>query len=690
MDHRHVFDAMSAIGARWRALRSTLCRRPGPAATTTVAAGVPEGPRSEGVDVIVCVHNARERVERCLASVVRTIHERDRLIIVDDGSDEKTRAFLEDLASRHGARLIAHEVARGYPRAANAGLRASTAPWAILLNSDTEVTAGWVDRMWAHGRRDGAIGLVGPLSNSAAWQSVPYLNAGGDWLSSRLPDGLTVDELGEIVRRFEHASIPLPFLNGFCYMIRRAVIEQIGLLDEDGFGAGYGEEHDFSIRAAAAGWTSVVAGDVYVFHAGSQSYGHAARRSLVERGERALRAKHGPSVDIGRRVERCRTSVPMAGVRARLASTLTRRGLVETGRARWRGRRVALVHVAGTSGSESAAMRREARALERMGVPVTVLALDPAGARRVDADPAMTVRDFGSRRDLHAHLAAERYDAVVVTSFSPAGRLPDRADVPETALAYHVHRLEPWLPPQHDDADAREFREHAETGAFTLLARTALLAEDVRSYTGRTPVVVAPSVDLDRFYPRGRQRRQDTRSDGVVVVSAMLDPGTPWRSGAATLAALERVVRRLHGRVEIHLFGAIPEELGRAGLRPPRARHHGPLSAAGVAAVLNDSDIVLDLTAELAVDAPVLEAMACGCAVVIGDRGGGSVHAHHLHDAMIVDGRDPRTAADAVERLVGDAGLRSRLQRGAVARAFGYSAEAAAVGLMEALLPASR
>src|SRR5262249_12280783 len=58
---------------------------------------------------------------------------------------------------------------------------------------------------------------------------------------------------------------------GFCLLIRRAVLDQIGLLDER-FGIGCFEDDDFCLRAVRAGWKAVVARDAFVHHYGNRTF----------------------------------------------------------------------------------------------------------------------------------------------------------------------------------------------------------------------------------------------------------------------------------------------------------------------------------------------------------------------------------------------------------------------------------
>ena len=60
-------------------------------------------------------------------------------------------------------------------------------------------------------------------------------------------------------------------LVGFCLLIKREVIDAIGLLDEQ-FGIGYFEDDDYCLRAIAAGFRPVIAGDGFVHHFGSRTF----------------------------------------------------------------------------------------------------------------------------------------------------------------------------------------------------------------------------------------------------------------------------------------------------------------------------------------------------------------------------------------------------------------------------------
>ena len=74
--------------------------------------------------------------------------------------------------------------------------------------------------------------------------------------------------------------------------IKRAMLDAVGVLDADAFPFGYGEENDLCQRAERAGFRHVIAGDVFVAHARSASFGDARRAALGAQGMAVLRQRY--------------------------------------------------------------------------------------------------------------------------------------------------------------------------------------------------------------------------------------------------------------------------------------------------------------------------------------------------------------------------------------------------------------
>jgi GT2 family glycosyltransferase len=249
-------------------------------------------------DVIVCVHNALDVVKLCLESVAASREPaQHRIVIVNDGSDEPTSAWLGEFASSHtNTHLIRHQQARGYTKAANAGLRAMDADLAILLNSDTIVGGHWIQKMLDAAFSNPGVGIVGPLSSAASHQSIPdHRSTANQTAVNEMPDGYTVSDMNDWCERNTPADfVPrVPLVHGFCFGVSRDVVRAVGYFDETNFPFGYGEENDYCLRATNAGFGLVIATHTYVYHKKSQSYQDERRTVLMKNGNMKIRELHG-------------------------------------------------------------------------------------------------------------------------------------------------------------------------------------------------------------------------------------------------------------------------------------------------------------------------------------------------------------------------------------------------------------
>jgi GT2 family glycosyltransferase len=251
------------------------------------------GEKDLKVEIVVCVHNALEEVERCLQSIRTHTTFRYCLTIIDDASASYVSQFLNAFVAAHSCmRVIRNAENCGYTRSANRGLRESRSEWAVLLNSDTIVTAGWLEGLIECAVSGTRIAAVGPLSNAATFQSVPETRQlDGSFVVNELPTDVTPDDAAEIIRSASVRAFPrVPMLNGFCMLLSLSAIKELGYLDEVNFPIGYGEENDLCLRLVSAGYKLAIADHVYVYHGKSASFG-ASRKALIERSMNALQSK---------------------------------------------------------------------------------------------------------------------------------------------------------------------------------------------------------------------------------------------------------------------------------------------------------------------------------------------------------------------------------------------------------------
>jgi glycosyltransferase involved in cell wall biosynthesis/GT2 family glycosyltransferase len=242
------------------------------------------------VDVVVPVYGAAADLARCLRSVLaHSERGRHRLVVVLDGPQEAAvEEALAPLTGRGEDEVVAlrQPARRGFAAAVNRGIAASDRD-VVLLNSDTQVTAGWLDKLRRAAASVPEVGTVTPLSNHATICSLPRFLA-----ENTVPAGHDVDSFAALVERVAVPSYPrLPTGVGFCLLVRRRLLAAVGGLDEERFGLGYGEETDLCMRGTAAGFVHLLDDATYVWHRGQGSFG-GARAARVRRAERRMRRLH--------------------------------------------------------------------------------------------------------------------------------------------------------------------------------------------------------------------------------------------------------------------------------------------------------------------------------------------------------------------------------------------------------------
>lgn len=622
-------------------------------------------PEHPGVDVVVCVHDAPEDVRACLWSLMHSATRPFHLIVIDDGSGPETTAMLEVLAQAEPEiELIRNDGPdHGYCRAANIGLRASTGAHVVLLNSDTVVSAGWLERIVACAESDERIGVVGPLSNAATHQSVPAVTVDGRWAVNELPAWMTVDAMALLLAELSGQEQPrVPFVNGFCYSITREAIDRVGLFDEERFGSGYCEENDFSIRAREAGFSLALADDAYVFHAKSKSYTSEGRDEAAGRNYRLFLEKHGEErvrellseLDEIPELESLREAMTIA--------TGDEEATIDAFRAANPAPLEILFVLHGMpegSGGGVHSVYQETLGMRRLGVPARIAiaagtAIERARAAYPDADEVFV--PFADEGELARHAATA--DVVVATHFTTVAlvkRLRERND--SFLPAYYVQDYEPFFSEPGSSQLAEAVGSYTAIPGQLVFAKTHWLRNVVGELHGVDVAKVEPSLDTEVYSTSGREER----SGGPVRVAAMIRPRTPRRQPVLTLDALSDLVATHGSAVEVTTFGCPTESIEALGRKPP-GLHLGLLTREQVAELLRQSDIFLDASTYQAFGRTAIEAMACGCTAIVPQIGGAAQFVRHEENGLLVDTLDLGAVVEALSLLTDDEGLRQRLQ----------------------------
>lgn len=645
-------------------------------------------PHQASVDIIVCIHNALDDVKRCLTSLLGKTTPPYRLILVDDGSDEQTRAFLDDFLIGQPVHLIRHPQPLGYTLAANAGLRASSADFVVLLNSDTQVTDGWLDRMIVCASVANDVGLIGPLSNTASWQSAPEIFASdGDWAKNPLPVGYDLDQLASLIAISSAHTYPrVGFLNGFCLLVKRALIDDIGLLDEATFGAGFGEENDYCLRAAAAGWSLAVADDTYIYHAQSKSYSHERRQLLASQADKRLRQKHADQA-IMLRLSYTRDHPALSAARAAVSNAPARAIARAHLQARHAGRRMLFILPIASPGGGANVVITEAELLARCGVSVELLNLTRFKSffEASYPDLKLPVRYLDALDQVPE--IASHYDALVATVYHSAACFKDVLEEPTSApvLGYYAQDFEPNFFAASDPRRRQAIESYSIAG-INIFTKTEWTRALIAKETGAESISIGPSLDTQAWSPPCI-----IRCAAPVHVVAMVRPTTPRRAPQRTASLLQALTRERGSSIQIEVFGLDTEDTGLLGslADAPNCRVHHVLGQRDMRALLERAHLFLDLSDYQAMGLTCMEAMACGVAVVGPLDGGLAEIIRHGHSGLLVDTRDEAACLAAALELIDRPDKRAALVEAALVDIAAYPPESAALRMMDYLFPSA-
>lgn len=637
---------------------------------------------NQSVDIIICVHNALNDIKKCLESVINHTTQPYSIIIIDDGSFEETKLFLEEFAQQNNATLIRNPKARGYTFAANQGLKVSKADYCVLLNSDTIVSPQWLDRMIQCAETDAQIGMVGPLSNTASWQSVPEVEANGDWAGNDLPPHITIYDMAKLITKYSSKIYPqIPFLNGFCLLIKRQLINDIGYFDELTFGKGYGEENDYCLRAQKAGWKLVVSDDVYIYHAQSRSYTDERRKILSERAGELLKRKHSDFlVDFG--VDLCYNHLALEGIRQNVKVIFERERLLQKGSQQWGGKKILFILPANGVCGGANVIFQEAEAMIRMGLNVEILNLEENKENfQKETITNMVPVIFSKIDDIKRY--APNYDAIIATANYTVAWLTGLNRQNNTPiLGYYIQDFEPYFYKK----GSREYNVAWES--YTMIpniirfTKTEWNKNEIKKNIGVDTHIIGPSVNIDLF----KVRKKNISNNSRIVISAMVRPSSPRRGAKLTMEILKKIWEKHKDIIEIIIFGCSDEEIFISNLEYNFPyKNMGVLNPERLAGLFSIVDIFVDFSVFQAMGLTALEAMASGIAVIVPKNGGTNSYAINNKNALIVDTNSQEECFKALNMLVTNESSRIQIAKNAIRDATNFFPEKAAYNILELL-----
>ena len=221
--------------------------------------------------IVLLNHNGKHLLARFLPSVVQHSHPH-RIVVVDNASEDDSMHFIQQ--SYPQVQYIQLSSNEGFARGYNLALKEIKASYYVLLNTDIEVTAGWIPPIIQLMDQNPAIGACQPKILSYQHKNkFEYAGAGGGFIDSLghpFCRGRLFDTLEEDKGQYDDVR-EVFWASGACFFMRASAFQDLRGFDEQFFA--YYEEIDLCWRMQRQGFQVYYCGQSHVYHVGSATMG---------------------------------------------------------------------------------------------------------------------------------------------------------------------------------------------------------------------------------------------------------------------------------------------------------------------------------------------------------------------------------------------------------------------------------
>ena len=217
------------------------------------------------VSIIIPIYNAAELTKACIDKLYRSSGNYSfEVIVIDNCSTDQTESLLiDEQKNRQNFSFYRMQENLGFSGGVNFGFSKSKGEYIVILNNDTLVTPGWLDRILEVFKSDSSIGIISPVTNYVG--EGPQLDAEAKEIHPE-----EIDEYADKIKEKGYVYEPIRLVF-FCVVINRAVFDLLGYLDLK-YEKGNFEDDDYCLRTRILGYKLAIARNCFVFHYGSATF----------------------------------------------------------------------------------------------------------------------------------------------------------------------------------------------------------------------------------------------------------------------------------------------------------------------------------------------------------------------------------------------------------------------------------
>ncbi len=250
------------------------------------------------VAIVILNWNGRAFLQKFLPSVISSSYKNKRIIVADNASTDDSIAFLR--ANFPEVQIIQNKSNEGFAKGYNTALKQVQADYYVLLNSDVEVTSGWIEPIITLLESDKKIGVCQPkLLAYDDRERFEYAGAAGGWidfLGYPFTRGRVFDHCEKDEGQYDNA-LPCFWATGAAMFVRAELYHSLGGLDDYFFA--HQEEIDFCWRAQLKGCKVYCEPASVVYHVGGGTLpkGNSKKTYLNFRNNLIMMAKNQTIVE---------------------------------------------------------------------------------------------------------------------------------------------------------------------------------------------------------------------------------------------------------------------------------------------------------------------------------------------------------------------------------------------------------
>jgi GT2 family glycosyltransferase len=234
---------------------------------------------SPSVAIVILNWNGKKYLEKFLPSILNTTYSNTRIIVADNGSTDDSISFIN--SNYPSISIIKNPVNEGFAKGYNTALRLVQADYYILLNSDVEVTPGWIEPMVSLLETNPAIGVCQPkLLDFNTRNKFEYAGGAGGWLDAfgyPFCKGRIFDDCEEDQGQYDVCE-PIFWASGAALFIRAELFHRAGGFDP--FFFAHQEEIDLCWRIQLMGFRIYSCPSSVVYHVGGGTLPKGNKRKV--------------------------------------------------------------------------------------------------------------------------------------------------------------------------------------------------------------------------------------------------------------------------------------------------------------------------------------------------------------------------------------------------------------------------